>query len=133
MDIQELINLTTDEVLIVVELQKLVVEATEASRLIYKVYKCFGIGEDKIVVWNDGNNYEYLSYSGVWQVRYLHQTYDVICSNDGIFDLFKAEYFVENGYANEDAELRKKAEAAKYFRSFIKQTELRDEAKKEKN
>lgn len=123
-DLAKINTLTADEVLVVNGLQKVAEEAKKASELIHKTYRCFGIGEEKIEVWSDEYNAEYLTYDGVWQARYLHQTYDVKCTPDGIFEYFKSEYLVSEGYAD-DYENEEKAHICKYFRTFLKKTEAK--------
>ena len=102
-DMEKIKSLTSDEILIVNGLQSVAEEAKAHAELIHKAYHNFGIGEDKIEVWHDRdhNNFEYLTHSGLWQARYLHQTYDVSVDADSIFDYYRAEWLVENGYAKE--------------------------------
>ena len=129
-DMDKIQNLNADEILIVNGLQSVAEEAKKHAELIYKVYHNFGIGEDKIEVWHDRdhNNFEYLTHSGVWQARYLHQTYDVGVDADSIFDYYRAEWLVNNGYAKECegcylTEYGQKKEICGYFRSFVRRTE----------
>jgi hypothetical protein len=84
----------------------------------------FKIGEDKIEVWSDAYNHEYITYDGVWQARYLHQTYDVECSVEGIFNLFRAEYLISKGFASEYegdgfSEAGELNYICRYFRTFV--------------
>jgi len=131
MDISRIMQLTPEEVSAVVQLQKLANEANEVAQLIKETYRCFGISEEQIEVWQDrdGYNHEYLTHNGIWQARYLHQTYDVSCTPEGIFDCFKAEYFKQMGVCNLSLQTRELAEAAEYFRSFINKTRRMAEAK----
>jgi len=124
MDISRINALTPDEVLAVIKLQDLAVEAKEAEEVISATYCCFGIGEEKVEIWQDrdGYNFEYLTHDGVWQARYLHQQYDVFCSADGIFECLKAEYFTQMGVGNLPREIREMADACRYFRAFVKRT-----------
>ena len=101
-------------------------KAIEAEQLIKETY-LFRIGEDSIEVWHDEYNHEYLTQDGIWQARYLHQTYDVKCSAEIIFDYFKAEYLIKNGYAKEfegsySTEEGNKAKICSYFNSFLRKT-----------
>lgn len=128
---EEIMNMKVDEILLLNELVGVAREAKEAAKLISEIYsKAFGINEEKIEVWHDSDNYnyEYLTHNGFWQARYLHQTYDVECTADGIFEYFKAEYLVNNNYVarckngcylTEEGE---KAEIAEYFRAFVSRT-----------
>ena len=125
MDIMEL---TVDQILLLNGLTEVAKEAKEAAELIQKAYShAFGIGEDKIEVWKDrdANNFEYLTHDGIWQARYLHQSYDVKCTSDEIFVYLRAEYMIKHGFAKEytdsycitkEGEL---AEIVRYFRAFI--------------
>lgn len=129
-DMDKIMSLNADEILIVNGLQSVAKEAKEHAELIHKTYHSFGIGEDKIEVWHDRdqNNFEYLTHSGVWQARYLHQTYDVSVDADSIFDYYRAEWLVANGYAKEcegcylTKDGRKK-QVCRYFRSFVNRIE----------
>ncbi len=127
MDIMEM---TVDQILLINELAEVAKEAKEAAEAINRAYAhAFGIGEDRIEVWSDSNNFEYLTHDGVWQARYLHQTYDVKCTADEIFKYFRAEYMVKHGFAKEYensgfggcylTEEGKLMEVVRYLRSFI--------------
>lgn len=126
-DMEKITSLNADEILIVNGLKDVAAEAKEHAELIAKAYHSFGIGEDKIEVWHDKdwNNFEYLTHDGVWQARYLYQTYDVKVDADSIFELYRAEWLVENGYAEEYedsnfTEYSEKKLICGYFRSFVK-------------
>lgn len=124
---KEFFTMKVDELLMLQGLAEVAKEAKEAAEIISKAYaKAFGIKEDKIVVWNDSHNYEYLTHDGIWQARYLHQTYDVDCTADGIFEYLKADYLIQNGYASpymEDSCYLSpegtKQEVVRYFRVFV--------------
>lgn len=118
MDMKKIMELTPDEVMAVAKLQELAKQAKEEAELIYNTYNNFRIGEAKIQVWTDGTNYEYLTYTGIWEARYLHQSYDVVCTPEGIFDILKAKYFA----SFEDDILDEKAQSASYFEAFISRT-----------
>ena len=129
-DMGKIMSLTPDEVLIVNGLQTVAEEAKKHAELIRKNFHNFGIGEDKIEVWHDRdyNNFEYLTHSGIWQARYLHQTYDVSVDADSIFDYYRAEWLVKNGYAEESegcltTEYGEKKMICDYFRSFVSRIE----------
>ena len=127
-DMNKIMSLNADEILIINGLQDVAKEAKEAAELIRKTY-VFHIGEDIIEVRHDRdmNNFEYLTHDGVWQARYLHQSYDIKCSEDEIFKYFRAEYLVENGFApelsgsyyTEEGEMKS---ICRYFRSFLNRT-----------
>ena len=106
-------SLKSDDLRRIEVYQKFLKEAEEAVKLVIEKYK-FSIFEEKITLWNDGNNAEYLTHNGVWQARYLHQTYDINITVDEVFDVFKEEYELKN-----NGRVNNKAESASYFRAFI--------------
>ena len=123
---RELIRkLSPDDVLIIMDLLPLAKWAKEAEKKIKEKYT-FKIGEEKIMVWSDGPNCEYLTHEGVWQARYLHQSYDMVCSAEEIFKYAKASYLIENGYEEEltkngeDTAEGGMAQVFRYFKSFLK-------------
>lgn len=126
-NMEKIMNLTADEIIIVNGLNDVAKEAKEVAKLITCVYT-FPMNKDKIRIWGDGYNDEYITHDGVWQARYLHQTYDVKCTEDEIFDYFKAEYLVVNGFANKHrdngtyTEEGEKAYICQYFRSSLEKT-----------
>ena len=125
-DVNKIMSLNADEILIANGLREVAEEAKADSELIYKTYHCFGIGEERIEVWRDkdANNFEYLTHDGVWEARYLHQKYDVKVDKDTIFDYYKAEWLIKNGYAlemegNRYTEDGKKKQICECFRAFV--------------
>ena len=125
-DLEKIMELTADDLLIVNGLQEVAREAKEHSDLIYKAYEhAFGIGQKKVVIWEDGCNAEYITHEGVWQARYLHQKYDVKVDFDTIFDFYRAEWLIKEGYVKEYFEdemtvYGKKKEICNYFRVFVR-------------
>ena len=131
----DIMNLSVDQIILLNDLVSVAKEAKEESKMIYQAYKnAFGIGENTIEVWSDDYNAEYLTHDGVWQARYLHQTYDVKCSPNEIYQLFRGEYLIQNGYAEEIGsdgcltEEGKQKQIAGYFRSFIRRSKQKLEA-----
>lgn len=125
-DIEKIKSFTVDEVIIMNELLDVAKSAKEASKLIRDTYQ-FPMGKDKIELWSDEHNAEYLTKDGVWQARYLHQEYDVDCSENSIFKYLRAEYLVSHGFCKEHegcyvTEEGKMARIAGYFRVFINKT-----------
>lgn len=125
-DVEKIKSFTVDEVIIMNELLDVAKEAKEFAKLIRDTYQ-FPMGEDKITVWSDGHNAEYLTHNGVWQARYLHQSYDVECSEDSIFKYLRAEYLVSHGFCKEfedgsRTEDDRMAFISRYFRSFVVRT-----------
>lgn len=127
-DMEKIMSLTVDEVLIINGLLSVAKEAKEHAKLIADTYHCFGIGEDKIEIWSDSHNEEYLTHDGIWQARYLHQEYDVSVNENTIFNFYRSEWLVENGYAKEYENDRitvdgERAKICRYFRAFVNKTE----------
>jgi len=128
MNMDKIMSLNADEILIINGLQPVAKEAKEHCNLIHQTFHNFEIGENCTVDYHDseGNNFEYLAHDGVWQARYSHQSYDVKVDADTIFDYYRAEWLIENGFAEEFksdcclTEYGKKKEVCKYFRSFVK-------------
>ena len=115
-DIHSLESLTADEIKTILALDKLRREAM-ADAILIKSAISFSIGEERQELWNDRNNAEYITHSGVWQARYLHQSYDVECSTEGIFKAYKEDYFSKGGCT-----------AAEYFRVFVAKLRKEQEA-----
>ena len=124
----EKLNLTPEELVILDDLKELAKDAIEAAKLINEAYT-FKIGQDKVVVWEDSYNHEYVTNDGIWQARYLHQTYDVKSTSHEIYKLLKNEYIYRNNH-NKDKYYRDQAEIAGYFRTFINKTKERLEKTK---
>lgn len=122
-------NLSPDDVIIINDLVVLAEKAKEIEQKIRENFT-FKMGEDKIELWHDEYNHEYLTHDGVWQARYLHQTYDVKCTAEEIFEYMKAEYLIDKGFVPEIKESRFTAEGAKrqiyrYFSSFVNKLEVK--------
>ncbi len=90
-------NLSLDQVTIINDLKPLVEQAEKAEKIIKETF-LFHIGEDKIEVWSDECNCEYITHDGIWQARYLNQSYDIECNAKTIFEFLKADYLVQNGF-----------------------------------
>lgn len=132
-DMEKIMSLNADEIVIANALQSIAEQAKKDAKLIADTYHCFGIGEDTIEVWHDRdlNNFEYLTHDGVWQARYLHQSYDIKVDADTIFDYYRAEWLIENGYAKETEEnsykispMGAKANVCRYFKSFVRRINI---------
>lgn len=128
-NLEKIMKLNAEEIAIVNGLQEVAKEAKEHVELIHKAYRCFGIGEDKIEVFRDGNNFEYLTHDGIWQARYLHQEYNIKIDVDTIYDYYRAAWLVKNGYADDckDSFLTdygNKNRICGYFRSFVRRITL---------
>lgn len=110
-------SLTPDDIACIEDMQKLLKDATDYANKIKNSF-IFRIGEKRKTVWEDTHNAEYLTINGIWQARYLHQTYDVKCDRDSIFDVLREEYIVNHSPFT--CKVNNKAESARYFKSFIK-------------
>lgn len=115
------LQLAPEEVILLTELAEVAKEAKKAAEMLRNAYR-FKMGEKKITIWEDCYNAEYLTIDGVWQARYLHQTYDVNCNEKDIYNLFKYEYLYKNKYSD-DKMVAQQAEIAAYFRGFLNKTE----------
>ena len=129
LNLEKISGLTPDEIIVALALKDLAEEAIEMAKLIQETYHCFGISEEVIEIWRDrdGYNHEYLTYTGIWQARYLNQKYDVPCNSDSIFEYFKAEYLVNNGYASgyngiNFTDIGIKKRICEYLRNFLNRT-----------
>ena len=87
--------LTPDQMASIAKLQEISQRADEISRLILS-QKCFSCNQERALVWEEDGNFEYLTYNGVWQVRYHNYSYDVRCDHAGIYDLLASKHFSEH-------------------------------------
>lgn len=124
-------SFTADEIIFMHDFYEAAVKAKEDCEIIHQAYHCFGIGEETVEVWRDrdSNNFEYLTRDGVWQARYLHQTYDVEITVESLFDLYKKAFMVTKGYVKhryENTEFEKECIHAetvyRYFRHFVERS-----------
>ena len=131
-EVQDILNMKAEAIVLLHDLADVAREAAMHSVRIHQIYQnAFGIGEDRIEVWADreGNNHEYLTHSGVWQARYLNQEYDVPCTADAIFTLYRSEYMLKAGFVSEAVDrgayhrARQDKLVAEYFRSFVSRSE----------
>lgn len=102
-------------------IKNLWVEAGEAVEIIRKAYQ-FEIGEKEKRIYYLGGNAEYLTYDGLWKARYLYQSYDVLCTPEGIYEVYLAEHLVKHGELIQDEETKKNAKASESFRAFVEAT-----------
>lgn len=107
-------SLTTEDIAKILDYRNLLIDAKMDVEAIRETYK-FKIGEEKITIWNDEHNVEYLTHNGVWQARYLHQTYDLPVTVDAVFEAYKELY---NEQRNPRKLVNNIADGAKYFKSF---------------
>ena len=126
--LENVMKLTPDEIICLDGLVSVAKEAKAAYMLIQKAYsKAFGIGQDRIEVWSDGVNYEYLTHAGVWEAHYLYQNYAVECSLEEIFKYYRAAYLIDKGFAKEfeEGSITEEGELAqvcRYFKGFVNKT-----------
>lgn len=107
-------SLTAEDIKKILDYRHLLIDAKMDVEAITETYK-FKIGEEKITIWKDENNAEYLTYNGVWQARYLHQTYDLPVTVDAVFEAYKELY---NEKKNPSMLVNNIADGAEYFKSF---------------
>ena len=125
-DYSDIEALEPDDIIILNGLLPLAEKAKEAEEMIKEVY-VFHMGENKITVWEDECNTEYLTFEGIWQARYINQVYDIECSAETIFEYMKSDYLVKNEIiASEEhshfTEEGQRAFVFKYFNTFLKRT-----------
>lgn len=123
-------TITADEAIYIGALPGLAKQAKEAAAMICEAYP-FNMGEERIAVWQDDCNAEYLTRGGTWQMRYLHDEADVECDVEGIFNMLKVDFLVEAGivnrYSNDlmttfEIDVQQKARIAGYFKAFLEIT-----------
>lgn len=107
-------SLTCQDIEQILVYRNLLEKAKRDVEAIKEAYR-FRIGEDKVTVWKDEHNAEYITHGGVWQARYLHQTYDLPVTVDAVFDAYKAEYEKKK---HPGGLVNNLADSARYFRSF---------------
>lgn len=125
-DFEKIRSMTPAEVKLVAVMDTMLKHAEEIVDMIKSAYT-FKMGEDSIKVADDGNNKEFLTHSGVWQARYLHQKYDVEIDAEKIMQMQLAAYAVKNGIcpetcngvATQEGEL---ALIDRYFSAFVRTT-----------
>ena len=132
----KVVDFTADEIILIHDLYEVAVKAKQDCATIRQKYRCFGMGEQSIEVWQDrdGYNFEYLTRDGVWQARYLHQKYDIAITEESLYELYKKALMVTKGYIrldfnNNDFE-RECIEAeliSRYFNNFVERTKRKDQ------
>jgi len=120
MDKQKVIALTLSEIEEAVKMRDaLLAEAVAAEELIRTTYLFDKMKEERIVVWTDGYNYDYVTKDGVWQADYLHRQYRVHCTVEGIFEVIKGGYFMHSGTS---VDMKQRAQLWSYFKWFLEKT-----------
>lgn len=114
------LKLSPEEILLLNDLPALVNKAIEDATLINDTYT-FKANQESTVVWSDDYNVEYFTREGIWQARYLHQSYDVECTAQAIYELYRDAYLYEKGLTDDKHYSRSK-EIANYFRGFVNKT-----------
>lgn len=130
MDVVRVKNLSIMDVEVALKLKDLAENAKKISNYIYQSHRSFGIGEEKITVWREGSNAEYLTHSGKWEARYLNQSFDVDCTPNGVFQLLKSKYLIEHD-ATTGMEEKRILEKWNCFKSFIKRIDGDEAIKKD--
>ena len=132
-------DVTIGEVEKLAELIDLSRQAIRAANTIKYAYT-FAIGENCIKVFSNDEGHEKLTHSGIWQATYTKKTYEVACTQEEIFRLYKAEWLVKNCFAEKKTKegvLTPEgtlAEACPHFRAFVLRAEdiIRRRAEAEK-
>lgn len=128
--LEMLTTLTVDEAIFIGELPRLAKEAKAAAAIVSEAFT-FKMGQERLTVWKDDHNAEYLTRDGTWQMRYLHDTADVKCTEAGIFEMLQADFLVETSivdkYSNDlmttfEIDIQQKARIAGYFKVFLEKT-----------
>ena len=109
-------SLTPEDIDRILTYSNLLSEAKNAVQII-KDTCLFHVGEKEITLSYDGNNRESLTYDGIWKARYLHQSYDVPVTVEGVFDVYKTEYEHKK---SKSTQVNNKADSAGYFRSCVR-------------
>lgn len=107
-------SLSADDVETICAYRELLAEAKADVSAIREAYR-FRIGEDKIIIWKDEDNTEYLTYEGKWTACYCRQVYYVSVNVESVFAVYQEEYNHKkvNGRQRNDM-----ADSARYFRNF---------------
>lgn len=127
-DIDKVKSLTPDELQLALALIDVAKDAREASELIIESYKFIAKEKNKVVYKDkDQGIEESYNRDGIWTRIHQGKKYTVDCSIEGIYDIFCAEYLIENKIANSlendlPTEYEDKAKTAFYFREFVNRT-----------
>lgn len=120
MDMKKVLSLTLKEIDEAVKMRDAVLqEAIAAEELIRTTYSFENMKEERIEVWTDGRNADYITRDGVWQADYLNGKYEVPCTVEGIFEVLKVSYFMLSSLP---AEFKESAKLCSYFRWFLDKT-----------
>ena len=120
MDKQKVIALTLSEIEEAVKMRDaLMAEAIAAEELIRMTYLFDEMKEDRIVVWTDGLNYDYVTKDGVWHGDYLHRQYRVSCTLEDIFEVLKGKYYM---ITDTSVDMKERAQLWSYFKWFLEKT-----------
>ena len=126
-DIRKVNSLSPEEIELAVKLRSLLKDANQIVSLILKAYK-FSMKELKIVVWSDMSSTEYLSHNGVWQGIYSGKKYEIVCTEQDVYEYLKAKYLVDNDFVSSyevngiPTEYGEKAIVCEYFLKFVERT-----------
>ena len=125
-DFNKINSLTNDDIIIINKLLRISDEAKRISELIRDHFRCFSWGQTKVAVYNDEilRKTEYLTYDGIWIAAYPNLYLEVDCSEEGLYEVFKADYLLSHGFVHEgdegvDEAFLQKAMSAKYFKVFV--------------
>lgn len=121
-DVKAMCKISREELMKLSELYSLAQEATEADILIHNVWT-FKIGEKAINILRNEEYSMYLSQgNGDLLVKMSSgEIFNIKCNQEDIFEYFRAEFLINNGYDVAD-EYKEKANICKYLRKFLDKT-----------
>lgn len=117
---------TLEEIIFVAKLKDDAYSAKVAAEVIRKTY--FPVGHElteKIEIFQYGDDKQYLTNKGVWQARYKDWSYDVECTEEGIFKFYKKAFLILIGLdkTTPDEEKIIITKAREKFRFFMVRTD----------
>lgn len=124
---EDVIQMSPNDLIALGLLEPLAKKAKLYADIIQQTY-LFHANEDKIVIFDDNNNREYFTHTGIWQARYLNQSYDVACDAATIFQHMAAHCLITNNLVPDRDEWRNYTPESqlsfvyRYFHKFIRDT-----------
>ena len=116
------LKLAPEELLIIGKLIELAKEAKDDATTINEKY-IFTEGQDKIKIWDDNFNGEYITNDYMWHADYASEQFIVRCTTDDIYELYRDQFL----YYQEctDSELyKRRAKIATHFKAFVRHTRM---------
>lgn len=125
-DFDKIDALTCEEVIFVASLKEVAHAAKIATEVIGETYLSGAYeATKKIEVFRYGEDVQYLTNTGIWQARYKEWSYDVECTEKGIFEFYKKAFMIHSGLAKDMpiAEKMNITSAREEFRYFVQRTD----------